>query len=69
MLTEYVRKYPVKISGKIKLIDKIIKFEKKGKYSRDNLSEMPSIGLNPIHAELYGVDLTGFYFPQKKEPF
>lgn len=66
VLTEYVRKYPVKISDKIKLIDKIIKLDKKGKYTRDNLSEMPSIGLNSIHAELHGVVLTGFYFPPKK---
>lgn len=66
VLTEYVRKYPVKISDRIKLIDKIIKLDKGGKYTRDNLSEMPSIGLHSIHAELHGVALTGFYFPPKK---
>lgn len=66
VLTEYVRKYPVKISDRIKLIDKIIKLDKEGRYTRDNLSEMPSIGLYSINAELHGVTLTGFYFQPKK---
>jgi hypothetical protein len=66
VLTEYVKKYPVKISDRIKLIDKIIKLDKEGKYTRDNLSEMPSIGLCSINAELHGVTLTGFYFRPKK---
>lgn len=67
VLTEYVRKYPVKISDRIKFIDKIIKLDKNGKYTRDNLSDMPSIGLHSIHAEQHGVSLTGSYWPPKKK--
>ncbi|MFL1389245.1 hypothetical protein ACI77F_16385 [Pseudomonas tritici] len=66
VLTDYVRKYPVKISGRIKLIDEIIKLDKSGKYTRDSLTEMPSIGLSAIKAELCGVTMNGFYFPPKK---
>lgn len=66
VLTEYIRKYPVKISDRIKLIDKIIKLDKDGKYTRDNLSDLPSFGLSAIHAEQHGVALTGFYFQPKK---
>nr|QDK64816.1 hypothetical protein pA6H2_p09 [Pseudomonas sp.] len=66
VLTEYVRKYPVKVWGRIKLIDRIIKLDKQGKYTRDSLTEIPSIFLSAIHAELHGVTLTGSYFPQKK---
>lgn len=66
VLTEYVRKHPVKISDRIKLIDKIIKLDKKFRYTRDNLSEIPSVGLSSIEAELHGDTIRGFYFPPKK---
>ncbi|NMX94563.1 hypothetical protein [Pseudomonas sp. WS 5086] len=66
VLTEYVRKYPVKVSGRIKLIDEIIKLDKNGRYTRDNLTEIPSIGLSVIKAELLGATINGFYSPPKK---
>lgn len=66
VLTEYVRKYPVKVSGRIKLIDEIIKLDKNGRYTRDNLTEIPSIGLSVIKAELFGATINGFYFAPKK---
>lgn len=65
-LVEYVKTYPVNQSGKIKLIDSIIKLEKTGKYTRENLSSMPSLGLSSIKAELLGTNLSGFYVPPRK---
>lgn len=66
VLIEYVKKYPVKISERIKLIDKIIKSDKDRKYTRENLSEIPSIGLSSIHAEQHGINLTSSYYQTKK---
>lgn len=66
VLTEYVRRHPVKVSGRIKLIDEIIKLDKNGRYTRDNLTEIPSIGLSAIKAELCGATINRFYFPPKK---
>ncbi|MBK3468989.1 hypothetical protein [Pseudomonas sp. MF6776] len=66
VIVEYAKKYPVKISGRVKLIDKIIKLDKTGQYTRDNLSALESIGLSSVHAELHGVILSGFYFLPKK---
>lgn len=66
VLNEYVRKYPVKKSSRVLLIDKIIKLDKKGRYTRDNLSDMQSIGLTFIKAQLNGVQLNGFYVAPKK---
>ena len=65
VIVEYAKKYPVKISGRVKLIDKIIKLDKTGQYTRDNLSALESIGLSSVHAELHGVILSGFYFLPK----
>lgn len=65
VLIEYVAIYPVRKSAKTKLVDEIIKLDASGKYTRDNLSEMSSIGLSSIKAELNGVVLRGFYFPPK----
>lgn len=66
ILVDYVKIYPVNQSGRIKLIDSIIKLEKTGKYTRENLSSMPSFGLSSIKAELHGSNLSGFYIPPKK---
>ncbi|MDF5835204.1 hypothetical protein [Pseudomonas syringae] len=66
ILVEYVKLYPVNLSGRIKVIDSIIKLDKGGKYTRENLSSMPSFGLSSIRAELQGSKLSGFYAPPRK---
>ncbi|SDT41608.1 hypothetical protein [Pseudomonas prosekii] len=66
VLLEYVKTYPVNQYGKIKIIDSIIKLDKTGKYTRENLISMPSFGLSSIKAELHGVKLNGFYLPPRK---
>lgn len=66
ILSDYVKIYPVNQSGRIKLIDSIIKLDKSGKYTRENLSCMPSFGLSSIKAEFHGSKLSGFYISPRK---
>lgn len=66
VLIEYVKNHPINQSGRIKFIDSIIKLDNTGKYTRDNLSSMPSIGLSSIKAELQGFTFNDYYPSQKR---